>query len=62
MGRMQGVGMKRQVRVRVRRAEVCWVGGIVGVWGVTWRFRRQSVKVGGDGVVWCWIILDVGEG
>jgi len=54
--------MKRRVLVPVRRAEVGWVGGIVGVWGVTWGFRRQSAKVGGGVVVWCWIFLGVGEG
>ena len=61
MGRMQGVGMKRRGRVRGRRAEVVWVGGIVGGWGVGWGCLRQSVRVGGGVVVWCWIFLDVGE-
>lgn len=57
---MQGVGMR--LRVRVRRAEVIWVDGIVGVWGVRWGYRGQSAKVEEDGVVWCWIFLGVGEG
>jgi len=54
--------MKRRVRVRGRRAEVGLLGGIVGGWGVTWGCLRRSAKVGGDGVVWCWMFLDVGEG
>ena len=62
LGRMLGVGMKRRGRVRGHRAEVGWVGGIVGGWGVTWCYRRESAKVGGDVVVWCWIFLDVGVG
>ena len=55
--------MKRRGRVPVCRAEVGWVGGIGGVWGVTWRYFIRSIRVGGGAVVWwCWIFLGVGEG
>ena len=43
-GWMQGVGMKRRGRVRVRRAEVVWVGGIVGGWGVTWALSKTKCE------------------